>query len=152
MSFHIILHEPEIPQNTGSIGRLCVNNGARLHLIHPLGFSTSDYYLRRAGLDYWEKLAPEHWDSFDHFRAAHPDMPLWFFTTKAERRHTDVAWKDGDGLVLGKETKGLPEDLLARFPDRHLRIPMKGEFSRSLNLAQAAAIGLYEALRQTEGW
>ncbi len=151
MSFHIILHEPEIPQNTGSIGRLCVNNDVKLHLIHPLGFETSDYYLRRAGLDYWEKLAPSHYDSFDHFLASHPEMPLWFFSTKGSRRHTDVSWKGGDGLVFGKETKGLPEDLLARFPERLVRVPMKGEFSRSLNLAQATAIGLYEAPRQVKG-
>ena len=151
-TFHIILHQPEIPQNTGSIGRLCVNNGAKLHLIHPLGFETTDYYLRRAGLDYWEKLAPVHYDSWEDFLARNPAKRLWLFTTKGERKHTDVAWQDGDGLVFGKETKGLPDDLLARFPDRLLRIPMKGEFSRSLNLAQAAAIGLYEALRQTEGW
>ena len=150
--FHIILHQPEIPQNTGSIGRLCVNNGARLHLVHPLGFEVSDYYLRRAGLDYWEKLAPTHYADWPDFLARHPARRLWLFSTRGEARHTDVRWQDGDGLVFGRETQGLPEDLLEAHPDHLVRIPMLGDFHRSLNLAQAAAIGLYEALRQTEGW
>jgi tRNA (cytidine/uridine-2'-O-)-methyltransferase len=150
--FHIILCQPEIPQNTGSIGRLCVSTDTKLHLIHPLGFDTSDYYLRRAGLDYWERLAPTHHDSWEAFREAQPGINLWFFTTKGDRRHTDVRWQDGDGLVFGRETRGLDPDLLEANPDRHVKIPMRGEFHRSLNLAQAAAVGLYEALRQTEGW
>lgn len=152
MAFHIVLVHPEIPQNTGSIGRLCVSTDTRLHLVHPLGFDTSEAAVRRAGLDYWERLAPEHHESWEAFRAAYPDMPLWLFTTKGERRHTDVAWREGDGLVLGRETKGLEPEILAELPDRHLRIPMRGTFHRSLNLAQAAAVGLYEALRQVEGW
>ena len=152
MPFHIVLCQPEIPQNTGSIGRLCVSTDTRLHLVHPLGFDTSDYYLRRAGLDYWERLNPTHHASWEAFRAAEPAMPLWFFTTKGDRRHTDVRWRDGDGLVFGRETVGLPPELLAAHPDRHVKIPMPGAFHRSLNLAQAAAIGLFEALRQTEGW
>jgi tRNA (cytidine/uridine-2'-O-)-methyltransferase len=150
--FHIVLCQPEIPQNTGSIGRLCVSTDTRLHLVHPLGFETSDYYLRRAGLDYWERLNPEHHESWEAFREAHPGLPLWFFTTKGQRRHTDVRWQDGDALVFGRETVGLPPELLAAFPDRHVKIPMPGEFHRSLNLAQAAAVGLFEALRQTNGW
>jgi tRNA (cytidine/uridine-2'-O-)-methyltransferase len=150
--FHIVLCQPEIPQNTGSIGRLCVSTDTKLHLIHPLGFDTSDYYLRRAGLDYWERLNPTHHGSWEAFRQVHPEMNLWFFTTKGDRRHTDVRWQDGDGLVFGRETKGLDPELLAANPDRHVKIPMRGEFHRSLNLAQAAAVGLYEALRQTEGW
>ncbi len=150
--FHIILHQPEIPQNTGSIGRLCVNTGAKLHLIHPLGFEVSDYYLRRAGLDYWEKLAPTHYADWPDFRARNPAKRLWFFSTKGDRRHTQVRWEYGDGLVFGRETRGLPDDLLEAHADSLVRIPMLGDFHRSLNLAQAAAIGLYEALRQTEGW
>lgn len=150
--FHIILHQPEIPQNTGSIGRLCVNNDCQLHLIHPLGFETTDYYLRRAGLDYWEKLAPTHYADWADFRARNADLRLWFFSTKGDRKHTDVRWERGDGLVFGRETKGLPEELLAQHPGQLVRIPMLGEHSRSLNLAQAAAIGLYEGLRQTQGW
>lgn len=150
--FHIVLHQPEIPQNTGSIGRLCVNNNCRLHLVHPLGFETTDYYLRRAGLDYWEKLNPTHYSDWSEFRTRNPEMRLWFFSTKGERKHTDVRWQDGDGLVFGRETKGLPEDLLQEFPNNLVRVPMLGEFRRSLNLAQAVAIGLYEGLRQTEKW
>ena len=150
--FHIILHQPEIPQNTGSIGRLCVNNGATLHLIHPLGFETTDYYLRRAGLDYWEKLEPCHYDDWNDFLARNPAKRLWFFSTKGARRHTQVPWAYGDGLVFGRETVGLPEDILAGHKDQLVRIPMLGDHHRSLNLAQAAAIGLYEGLRQTEGW
>jgi tRNA (cytidine/uridine-2'-O-)-methyltransferase len=152
LPFHIILVNPEIPQNTGSIGRLCVSTDTRLHLVHPLGFDTSDYYLRRAGLDYWERLAPAHHASWEAFREAHPEMPLWFFTTKGDRRHTDVRWRDGDGLVFGRETSGLPPEILDAHPGRHVKIPMPGTFHRSLNLAQAAAVGLFEALRQTEGW
>jgi tRNA (cytidine/uridine-2'-O-)-methyltransferase len=150
--FHIILHQPEIPQNTGSIGRLCVNNECRLHLVHPLGFDTSDYYLRRAGLDYWEKLAPDHYLDWQDFLDRLPTRRLWFFSTKGERRHTEIPWSDGDGLVFGRETRGLPDELVDANRDRLVRIPMVGEFHRSLNLAQAAAIGLYEALRQTQGW
>ena len=150
--FNIILHQPEIPQNTGSIGRLCVTTGARLHLIHPLGFETSDYYLRRAGLDYWEKLDPTHYEDWADFLTRNPDMRLWFFTTKGSRRHTQVDWAYGDGLVFGRETAGLPEDLLSTHASNLVRIPMLGDHHRSLNQAQAAAIGLYEALRQTENW
>jgi tRNA (cytidine/uridine-2'-O-)-methyltransferase len=152
VTFHIVLHQPEIPQNTGSIGRLCVSTNARLHLIHPLGFEASDYYLRRAGLDYWEHLDPTHYQDWEDFLARNPGMRLWLFTTKGARRHTEVDWRDGDGLVLGRETRGLPEAILAAFPDRLVQIPMPGDFHRSLNLAQAAAVGLYEALRQTLGW
>lgn len=150
--FHLILHQPEIPQNTGSIGRLCVSNGARLHLVHPLGFDTSAAQVRRAGLDYWERLAPDHYADWEDFLARNPARRLWLFSTKATRRHTEADFQDGDGLVFGRETVGLPPGVLAAFPDRLLRIPMLGDFHRSLNLAQAAAVGLYEALRQTEGW
>jgi tRNA (cytidine/uridine-2'-O-)-methyltransferase len=152
MSFHIILAQPEIPQNTGSIGRLCVSTNTRLHLVHPLGFDTSDYYLRRAGLDYWEHLNPTHYQDWEDFLARNPAGRLWLFTTKGDRRHTDVRWQDGDGLVFGRETAGLPEAILQANPDRLVKIPMPGDFHRSLNVAQAAAVGLYEALRQTQGW
>jgi tRNA (cytidine/uridine-2'-O-)-methyltransferase len=120
--------------------------------VHPLGFDTSDYYLRRAGLDYWERLAPAHYQDWDDFLARSPAGRLWFFTTRGGRRHTDVAWRDGDGLVFGRETVGLPEAILQANPDGLVKIPMPGEFHRSLNLAQAAAVGLYEALRQIRGW
>ncbi len=150
--FHIILHQPEIPQNTGSIGRLCVSTNSALHLVHPLGFDTSDYYLRRAGLDYWEKLAPTHYQDWADFLARCPAKRLWFLTTKGSRLHTQVAYEEGDGLVLGCETKGLPTEILEAFQDRLVKIPMPGDFHRSLNQAQAAAVVLYEALRQIHRW
>jgi len=150
--FHIILHQPEIPQNTGSIGRLCVSTNAALHLVHPLGFDTSDYYLRRAGLDYWERLAPTHYRDWQDLLDRCPARRLWFASTKGERCHTQVPFEDGDGIVLGCETKGLPEEILEANREWLVRIPMPGDFHRSLNQAQAAAILLYEALRQTEAW
>ena len=152
MAFHIILAQPEIPQNTGSIGRLCVSTNTQLHLVHPLGFNTDDATVRRAGLDYWQHLKPTEYEDWETFIDRNPANRLWFFTTKGDRRHTDVRWEDGDGLVFGRETAGLPQTLLAAYPDQHVKIPMPGEFHRSLNLAQAAAVGLYEALRQTQGW
>ena len=150
--FHLILHQPEIPQNTGSIGRLCVSTNSSLHLVHPLGFDTSDYYLRRAGLDYWEKLAPVHYDNWDDFLSRNPARRLWFLSTKGRRLHTQVDYRDGDGLVLGCETKGLPPELIERYRESLVKIPMPGDFHRSLNQAQAAAVVLYEALRQIHGW
>ena len=150
--FHIILHQPEIPQNTGSIGRLCVSTNCALHLIHPLGFDTSDYYLRRAGLDYWERLAPTHYTDWDDFLARNPARRLWFLSTKGQRLHTQVHYEDGDGLVLGCETKGLPAEIIEQYRESLVKIPMPGDFHRSLNQAQAAAVVLYEALRQLHGW
>lgn len=150
--FHLILHQPEIPQNTGSIGRLCVCTNAKLHLVHPLGFEVNDYYLRRAGLDYWEKLAPTHYTDWRDFLARNPAKRLWFTSTKAQRLHTQVEFAEGDGIVLGQETKGLPDEILQAFPDQLVKIPMPGDFHRSLNQAQAAAVVLYEALRQVNAW
>ncbi|MDR3671055.1 MAG: tRNA (cytidine(34)-2'-O)-methyltransferase [Holophaga sp.] len=152
MPLHIILHNPEIPQNTGSIGRLCVSTNTQLHLVHPLGFDTSDAQLRRAGLDYWEHLNPTHYRDWEDLLARNPARRLWFFTTKGTRRHTEVAYRDGDGLVFGRETAGLPREILEAYPDGLVKIPMPGDFHRSLNLAQAAAVGLYEAMRQIQGW
>jgi len=146
------MHQPEIPQNTGSIGRLCVSTGCALHLIHPLGFDTSDYYLRRAGLDYWEKLAPTHYADWEDFLARNPARRLWFLSTKGGRLHTQVPYTEGDGLVLGCETRGLPAELIERYREQLVKIPMPGDFHRSLNQAQAAAVVLYEALRQVHGW
>ena len=146
--FHVILHQPEIPQNTGSIGRLCVCTGCKLHLIHPLGFEVTDYYLRRAGLDYWEKLAPAHYADWREFLGKRPEGRLWLATTKASQLYTQVRYEPGDGFVLGCETKGLPDDILQSHKNSLIKIPMPGDFHRSLNQAQAAAIVLYEALRQ----
>ncbi len=145
--FHVVLHEPEIPNNTGNIGRTCVATGCALHLIRPLGFSTSAKACRRAGLDYWPRLAPREHDDFDAYLAAQQPPRLWLFTTKSARPVWDADLRPGDALLFGKETRGLPDDLLARFPDRRLVLPMvAGE--RSLNLATAVCAVVYEGLRQ----
>ena len=150
--FHIILHQPEIPQNTGSIGRLCVCTGARLHMIRPFGFEVSDYYLRRAGLDYWEKLDPSYYGSWDGFMQKCPAERLWLASTKGTRPYTQARYAPGDGFVLGCETKGLPDAILEKHSSNLVTIPMPGDYHRSLNQAQAAAVVLYEALRQVNGW
>lgn len=146
--FHIVLVEPEIPPNTGNIGRLCLGAGACLHLVKPLGFSLEDKFLRRAGLDYWEHLQVRLWDSFEALRAAQPpETRFFFFTTKTSRPYWQQRFGEGDFLVFGRETRGLPEPLLEHNPDRLLTIPMQGPI-RSLNLATAVGIVLYEAVRQ----
>ncbi len=144
---HIVLLEPEIPQNTGNIARTCAATGAELHLIEPLGFEISDRYLKRAGLDYWHMMSLHVYPSWHDFMAVHPDVRLWFFTTKAPRDYAQAAYEPDDFLVFGRETRGLPEDLLAENYARCLRIPMRAE-ARSLNLSNSVAVALYEALRQ----
>ncbi len=149
MPFHIVLHEPEIPNNTGNIGRTCIATGCELHLIQPLGFSTSVKACRRAGLDYWPRLAPSEHASWDAYLAAAAPSPprLWFFSTKAHTPVWDAPLATGDHLVFGKETRGLPDDLLAAYPNRLVCLPMAaGE--RSLNLATAVCAAIYEGLRQ----
>lgn len=145
--FNIVLVEPEIPQNTGNIARTCAATGCVLHLVKPLGFEISDKYLKRAGLDYWEFVEVRIWESFDELKAAYPDGVFYYFTTKGRKRHTDASFNGGDFLVFGKETKGLPEELLKKHPAECLRIPMLGEL-RSLNLSNSVAIAVYEGLRQ----
>ena len=146
--FHVVLIEPEIPPNTGNIGRLCLATGAQLHLVKPLGFSISDRELKRAGLDYWKDVRVTVWESFAELQAAQPaDARYFFLTTKTERAYWDARFQDGDFLVFGRETRGLPEPLLAQHAERCLTIPMSGS-TRSLNLATAAGIVLYEAVRQ----
>ena len=147
--FHIVLVEPEIPQNAGNIARTCAATGTHLHMIRPLGFEVTDKYLKRAGLDYWHLVEIFYYDSFDELRSKYPDSRFFFFTTKGKHRHSDVAFQDGDFLVFGKETKGLPEELLVKNKETCLRIPMHAD-ARSLNLGNSAAIALYEALRQTD--
>ena len=147
--FNIVLVEPEIPQNAGNIARTCAATGTRLHMIRPLGFEVSDKYLKRAGLDYWNLVEVLYYDSFDELTEKYPDGRFLFFTTKARQRHCDGAFKDGDFLVFGKETKGLPEELLLKHKGECLRIPMR-EAARSLNLSNSVAIALYEALRQND--
>ena len=145
---HVVLIEPEIPPNTGNIGRLCLATGSHLHLVKPLGFSIDDKALRRAGLDYWAEVKVLVWDSFAELQEAHPQARFWYLTTKSKRRYWDVEFKDNDFLVFGRETKGLPEPLLHDNPERTLTIPMADDSTRSLNLATAAGIVLYEAVRQ----
>lgn len=146
--FNIVLVEPEIPPNTGNIARTCAATGAKLHLVGPLGFSIDDRDLKRAGLDYWEHLDWEYYESFDAFQTRHPNGRFFFLTTRGGRSYDSIAYQPGDFLVFGKETAGLPSRLLEANKERALRLPMKPGI-RSLNLANAVAIVLYEALRQT---
>jgi tRNA (cytidine/uridine-2'-O-)-methyltransferase len=146
--FQVVLLEPEIPPNTGNIGRLCLATGSILHLVEPLGFSLEDRLLKRAGLDYWEQVQVRRWADWPTFRAAQPDTArLWYLTTKSDRPYWHAGFEPGDYLVFGRETRGLPEALLEENPDRCLTIPM-AEATRSLNLATAAGIVLYEGMRQ----
>ena len=145
--FNVVLVEPEIPPNTGNIGRLCLATGSTLHLIKPLGFSIDDRELKRAGLDYWKEVDVRLWDSFQHLeQALEPGARFFFLTTKSDRAYYDVAFHPADFLVFGRETKGLPESLLAEHAEHLLTIPMRG--TRSLNLATAVGIVLFEAMRQ----
>ncbi len=144
---HIVLVNPEIPQNTGNIARTCAATGSTLHLIEPLGFELSDRYLKRAGLDYWHLMELHVHPDFDTMMREYPDAAYHFATTKAPRGYHEAAYGPDDFLVFGCETKGLPESLLSRVYDRCVRIPMRAE-ARSLNLSNSVAIVLYEALRQ----
>jgi tRNA (cytidine/uridine-2'-O-)-methyltransferase len=144
---HIVLHHPEIPNNTGNIGRTCIATGCALHLVHPLGFSTSEKACRRAGLDYWPRLNPTEHANWEGYADALRPASSWFFTTKTARPVWDAELRRGDHLVFGKETAGLPASLLDAHPDRLLTLPMApGE--RSLNLATAVCAAVYEAIRQ----
>lgn len=147
--FHIVLIEPEIPPNTGNIGRLCAATGSHLHLVGKLGFSIDDKQVRRAGLDYWPEVKLHRWDSLEELQNAYPGARYWYTSKKATRTYTDADFIPGDFLVFGKETLGLPEDLLELQAEHALRIPIFSPAVRSLNLANSAAILLYEALRQT---
>ncbi len=146
--FNIVLVEPQIPPNTGTIGRLCVNLGATLHLVKPLGFNIDDKSVKRAGLDYWRDLDLKVWNSFDEFLLATPiNSNSYFATTKTDNLYFNVKFKKGDYLIFGSETKGLREDILLKYKDRTITIPM-GKGGRSLNLAISVGIVAYEALRQ----
>ena len=145
---NVVLLEPEIPQNTGSIGRLCLATGSVLHLVEPLGFSLDDKLLKRAGLDYWPMVRLQRWSNWEAFVAGQPPRAkMWYLTTKAASTYWDAVFAEGDYLVFGRETRGLPESLLASSPGTCLTIPMAEE-TRSLNLATAVGIVLYEAVRQ----
>jgi len=146
---HIVLVEPEIPHNTGNIARTCAATGCRLHLVRPLGFSTADRYLKRAGLDYWPLVTITYWDSFAELRSAFPDRTFYYATTEGRQNYTEVKYAAGDFLVFGKETAGLPPELIRANLPYCIRIPMTADTrARSLNLSNAVAIVAYEALRQ----
>lgn len=144
---NIVLIEPEIPQNTGNIARTCAATGCRLHLVEPMGFKITDKQVKRAGLDYWDKLDISYYRSTEEFFAKNQGGTFFYYTTKAENAHSDISYPDGAFLVFGKETAGLPEELLKANHDFCVRIPMRG-IIRSLNLSNAVAIGVYEVLRQ----
>ena len=144
---NIVLHEPEIPENTGNIGRTCVATGSVLHLIKPLGFVIDDKHLKRAGLDYWPKLESHIYENYEDFLAKNPGAKIYYATTKAHKTYTDVSFGPDDYIMFGKETAGIPEEILVDNEENCIRIPMVGDI-RSLNLGNSVAIVLYEALRQ----
>ena len=144
---NVVLFEPEIPQNTGSIARTCAVVGARLHLIKPLGFSVKDRYLKRAGMDYWHMVDIEYCENIAEFLADKSNQNLNFITKKASRTYDQINFEGKVFLIFGKESAGIPEDILSGYPDRCFRIPMLTE-ARSLNLSNAVAIAAYEAFRQ----
>jgi tRNA (cytidine/uridine-2'-O-)-methyltransferase len=146
---HIVLVEPEIPNNTGNISRTCAVTGSTLHLVRPLGFSTDDKYLKRAGLDYWKHLDLHYHDSFQEVMTEYPNSNFYFASTKGTNNYTSINYEQNDFLVFGKETAGLPKELLQTYPNQVIRIPMSKNI-RSLNLANSVAIILYEALRQQD--
>lgn len=150
MPLHVVLHQPEIPNNTGNIGRTCIATGCSLHLVHPLGFSTDEKACRRAGLDYWPRLAPTEHASWEAFLGSQRPASLWYFTTKTARPVWDAPIRPGDYLVFGRETAGLPGAMLAGVPDRLLTLPMVPN-ERSLNLATAVCAVVYEGIRQMVG-
>lgn len=144
---NIVLYQPEIPYNTGNIGRTCVASGTALHLIRPLGFLLDDKYIRRAGLDYWPRLNPKTYASFEEVQKAAGKKRIWLATTKAHQVYTDVKFGPDDWIMFGPESRGIPEDILVEHEEDCIRIPMM-EGERSLNLCNSVAIVLYEALRQ----
>ena len=149
--FHIVLIEPEIPHNAGAAGRLALATDSTLHLVEPLGFSLEDKYVRRTGLDYWQDVRLEVWKNFDDLRAAADETArFWFLSTKARDSPWQADFKPGDYLVFGRETRGLPEELVSAAGPQALRIPMAPGGTRSLNLSTAVAIVLYEAVRQQQ--
>ena len=147
--FNIVLFEPEIPQNTGNIGRTCVATGTRLHLIGPMGFQINEKAVKRAGMDYWKDLDVTEYEGYEDFVKKNPHARIYFATTKAKRRYTDVKFEDGCYLMFGKESAGIPEEILVEHEETCIRIPMNEDI-RSLNLSNSVAIVLYEALRQQD--
>ena len=148
---NIVLLEPEIPDNTGNIGRTCVATGLSLHLIKPLGFDISEKAVRRAGLDYWKDLDLRVYENYDDFLQQNDNPPVIMATTKAEKKYTDITYDRDCYIMFGKESKGIPEEILIRAPQNCVRIPMRAGY-RSLNLSNSVAIVVYEALRQNDFW
>jgi len=146
---NIVLLEPEIPDNTGNIGRTCVATGASLHLIKPLGFDISEKAVRRAGLDYWKDLTLKVYENYEDFLQQNNNPPVIMATTKAEKKYTDISYEPDSYIMFGKESKGIPEEILVRAPQNCVRIPMRAGY-RSLNLSNSVAIVVYEALRQND--
>lgn len=146
-TLNIVMVEPEIAGNTGNVARTCAATGARLHIVRPMGFSIDDKKLKRAGLDYWHYLDITYYDNLEDFFNKNPNGNYFYFTTKGRKAHSDAVYPDNSFLLFGKETKGLPEELLIKNPERCVRIPMMNEI-RSLNLSNSVAIAVYEALRQ----
>jgi tRNA (cytidine/uridine-2'-O-)-methyltransferase len=146
-SFRVVLYQPEIPANTGNIGRLCVGCGAELHIIRPMRFFLDDKHLKRAGLDYWDKLHLFFHDSIEDLISKYPDNHIYFCTTKTKQIYTERTFKKGDLFVFGPESRGIPEDILLKYKDTNITIPMTGDI-RSINLANSVSIVLYEAWRQ----
>lgn len=144
---HIVLHQPEIPANTGNIGRTCVATGSSLHLIEPLGFRLDERSIKRAGMDYWQQLDVTRYINYQEFLEKHPGAKVWMATTKAKKLYTEVSYGVDDFIMFGKESAGIPEEILVENEETCIRIPMLSEI-RSLNLSNAAAVVLYEALRQ----
>lgn len=144
---NIVLHEPEIPQNAGNIARTCAATHSVLHLIKPLGFSVDDKYLKRAGLDYWHLLDIRYYENFEDFISKNPNAKIFMATTKSKKVYTDVTYSPDDYIMFGKESAGIPEEILLNYKETSVRIPMFSE-ARSLNLSNSVAIMLYEALRQ----
>ena len=148
-ALNIVLHQPEIPQNTGNIGRTCAAAGARLHLIEPLGFRLNEKMLKRAGMDYWQELDVQTYVNYEEFLEKNPGAEIYYATTKGRRLYSSVSYGPGCYIMFGKESGGIPEEILKENPDACIRIPML-DGTRSLNLSNAAAIVLYEALRQNQ--
>lgn len=150
MNLNIVLFEPEIPQNTGNIARTCVLTNSKLHLIKPLGFSLDEKHLKRAGLDYWQYLDMEIHESYEDIRNKYPNSKFYFSTTKGSKCYTDISYKEGDFIVFGKESAGLPDYIRNENKDNLIRVPMLQTSTRSLNLSNTVAIVVYEALRQMD--
>lgn len=150
MALNIVLVEPEIPHNTGNIARTCALTNTELHLVRPLGFSVDDKHLKRAGLDYWHLLKVHYYDNFHEILAKYPEGHFYYATTKARKNYTQFSYEDNSFFVFGKETKGLPKELIDENIDTAIKIPMKAKLGRSLNLSNSVNIILFEALRQLD--